>query len=131
MGIRIMNNFQLKIIAIILMTIDHIGFILFPDIIILRVIGRLSFPIFVFLIIEGFKNTSNYNSFLKRLISFAVIIEIPNLILNYSNSMNIFFTLATGLIVVKLLDDGWKITNQKKEIIEAIQSKKQPKWVLG
>ena len=91
MGIRIMNNFQLKIIAIILMTIDHIGFILFPDIIILRVIGRLSFPIFVFLIIEGFKNTSNYNSFLKRLISFAVIIEIPNLILNYSNSMNIFF----------------------------------------
>ena len=31
----------------------------------------------------------------------------------------------------KLLDDGWKITNQKKEIIEAIQSKKQPKWVLG
>jgi len=99
-----MNNFQLKILAIFLMTIDHIGYVLFPDIVLLRIIGRLSFPIFVFLIIEGYKHTSNYKNFLTRLVLFALIIEIPNFIFNYSSSMNIFFTLATGLITVKILD---------------------------
>jgi len=103
-----MNSFQLKIAALILMTIDHIGVILFPQNIILRVIGRLSFPIFVFLILEGYKYTKNYNLFLKRLGLFAVIIEIPNFLLNYSSSLNIFFTLFAGLIVVKSLDQKEK-----------------------
>jgi len=33
--------------------------------------------------------------------------------------------------VNELMDDRWKITNQNKQVIQAIQSKKQPKWVIG
>ena len=44
---------QLKILAAFLMLVDHIGVMLYPDIQLLRIIGRLSFPIFSFLIAEG------------------------------------------------------------------------------
>ena len=43
----------LKIIAAITMLVDHIGFILFPGVTILRILGRISFPIFAFMIAEG------------------------------------------------------------------------------
>lgn len=49
----------LKIIAAISMFIDHMGLIFFPDAIFLRVIGRLAFPIFAFMIAEGCRYTKN------------------------------------------------------------------------
>ena len=42
------NAFTLKMIAIVAMLIDHIGAVLFPQIEILRIIGRIAFPIFAF-----------------------------------------------------------------------------------
>ena len=50
---------KIKILACILMAIDHIGFHLFPDLIILRIIGRLSMPLFAFFIAEGCYYTKN------------------------------------------------------------------------
>ena len=52
------STFTLKIIAMITMIIDHVGFLFFQDnhqtYIILRSIGRISFPIFCFVLVEGF-----------------------------------------------------------------------------
>ena len=55
----ILSNSTLKILACIFMFIDHIGYHLLPHIYVLRLIGRLSFPIFAFLIVEGCKYTRN------------------------------------------------------------------------
>ncbi len=55
--IGFISNFSLKIIACIAMTIDHIGYLLFPNIIVFRIIGRLAFPILAYLIAEGCKYT--------------------------------------------------------------------------
>jgi len=63
----------LKIIALILMTIDHIGAMLFPDIMWLRYIGRLSAPIFVFCVTQAMKNTHNQKNYLIRLFAFSII----------------------------------------------------------
>ena len=52
-----MSSFALKFLAIVLMTIDHVGLLLFPTHRILRAIGRLAFPIFAFQIGVGFKHT--------------------------------------------------------------------------
>ena len=49
----------LKFLAAALMVFDHIGVILFPDILLFRIIGRLSFPIFAFMIAEGCRHTRN------------------------------------------------------------------------
>ncbi|MEG2144984.1 MAG: TraX family protein, partial [Oscillospiraceae bacterium] len=52
-----LNGTNLKLLAILLMTVDHVGAILFPEIGALRIIGRLAFPIFAFLICEGVEHT--------------------------------------------------------------------------
>jgi len=71
-----MNAFALKIIALVTMIIDHVG-VVFPEIFgfEFRVIGRIAFPVYVFLIAEGFKHTKCPGKFLIRLFAFAIISE--------------------------------------------------------
>ena len=71
-----MNTFVLKIIALTSMIIDHMG-VVFPHYFGLefRVIGRVAFPIFVFLLAEGFRHTRSPAKFLVRLGIFAIISE--------------------------------------------------------
>ena len=54
-----LSGSTLKIIACILMAVDHVGYFLFPRLIILRIIGRVSMPIFAFFIAEGCYYTKN------------------------------------------------------------------------
>ena len=71
-----MTSFHLKIIALITMFIDHIGYVIFPNHFWLRYIGRIAFPIYAFLISEGLKKTSNIKKYLKNLLILAVTSEI-------------------------------------------------------
>ena len=61
---KVLDGFTLKMIAIITMLIDHVGHVIFPEIAILRIIGRFSFPIFCFLLVEGFFHTSNVKKYM-------------------------------------------------------------------
>ena len=75
-----MNNFTLKIIAIVTMLIDHTAAVLLTQTeyyLLLRTIGRFAFPIFIFLITEGFNKTRDLKKMLVRLGIFALISEIP------------------------------------------------------
>ncbi|HEX2986363.1 MAG TPA: TraX family protein [Caproiciproducens sp.] len=103
-----MNRFQLKILAVVTMLIDHIGAVFFPQAVLLRIIGRLSFPIFAFLISEGLTHTSNIKKYFLRLLLFAFISEVPfDLAFRMSifnpQSQNIFFTLFFGLAAIYFL----------------------------
>lgn len=106
-----MTSTSLKIIACLTMLIDHVGAVFYPDIIILRVIGRIAFPIFSFLIAEGFYHTKSVNNYLTRLIIFAFISEIPydlafnDCILFHTDfDLNVFFTLVFALLVIIIYD---------------------------
>lgn len=95
----------LKLIALTTMLIDHIGYLLYPQYFVLRIIGRLSFPIFAYLIAQGATRTTNATRYGIRLLGIGLISQVPyNLfthrpLLNF-NAPNIFFTLLAGLIKV-------------------------------
>jgi len=107
-----MNSFQLKIIACILMAIDHIGVIIYPESDLYRIIGRLSFPIFAFLLTEGYIYSKNLKKYFIRLFIFAIIPQIPYSLAFGMDVLNIFFTLFFGMLAI-LVDD--KIENPYKK----------------
>lgn len=96
--------YSLKIIAITAMFIDHVGCIFFSDIIILRIIGRLTLPIMAFFITEGYRKTSNIKKYMLRLGIFALITMLPYRLAFGSSFFNILFNLLFGLIVLYITD---------------------------
>lgn len=84
------------------MTIDHVGAVLYPQLQILRIIGRISFPLFAYLLVLGMENTRNIRNYFIRLFIFAFISQVPfSLAVGFDPlSLNIFFTLSFGLLFV-------------------------------
>ena len=70
-----MTSFALHLIAMLSMFIDHAAIILFDNQEIMRMMGRIAFPIFAFLLVEGFKKTKSRKNYFLRLLMLAVISE--------------------------------------------------------
>lgn len=103
-----MSSFTLKIIAIISMFFDHAGYAIYGKLSWCNFIGRLAFPIFAFQITEGYTHTKNLKKYFIRLGIFALISQIPLMML-YSIFttqfvLNIFFTLFLGLSAITIYD---------------------------
>lgn len=94
----------LKLIALLTMVIDHVGAVLYPNIIVLRMIGRIRFPIFAYLLALGYKSTHDAKKYLKRLLLFGLLSEIPYILAFNSDNLNIFFTLALGLMAIMFFE---------------------------
>ena len=95
----------LKWLAIVTMTLDHVGAVLYPEYPLFRYIGRLSFPLFAYLLILGLENTRNVRNYFLRLFLFAWISQIPFYLafgIKPWEHLNIFFTLSIGLVFVYL-----------------------------
>lgn len=120
---RILSGSGLKLIAVITMLIDHIGaaiVIYDPTPLftlgettytlywLMRKIGRLAFPIYCFLLVEGFHHTRDRFAYARNLLIFALISEIPwNLLWGndwFYEDQNVFFTLFLGLMVMCVID---------------------------
>ncbi len=115
----------LKIIALILMTIDHIGDMIFPDVIWLRYIGRLSAPIFIFCVTEAMKNTHNQKKYLIKLFGFSLITTFflyMTMLINFcmTGQLHVITLNVTGLLFQGALFIY---------VIEAVRQKKN-KWQL-
>ncbi len=66
----------LKFCAFAFMVCDHVGAYLFPEIQVLRVLGRLAFPLFAFALVQGFRNTSDFKRYSTRILSLALIWQV-------------------------------------------------------
>lgn len=129
-----MSAFVLQLIACITMVIDHIGYLLLPTatagtplhwvLVACRLIGRLSFPLFAFGIVEGVRHTKNLPMYATRLLVLAVVSQVPFRLYRFGvagfsaeaflgnaegiyrilrmsiGTMNIVFTLLLGLLAI-------------------------------
>ena len=92
-----------------------------------RSIGRIAFPIFCFLLIEGFEHTHDVKKYALRLLSFCLVSEIPfDLLFNgkilESGYQNVFFTLFIGLMVMwgfQAVENQERFAKFKKVIFDA------------
>lgn len=136
-----LTGFHLKLIALITMTIDHTAASIVqrmhPEVMIsfsadswslvytiMRVIGRMAFPIYCFLLVEGFHYTSNRKKYAQRMLLFLVISEIPfDLCLSGKwidwSYNNVFCTLFLGLLTM------WMIEAAKGKIEVGVMDRKK------
>lgn len=91
---------HLKLLAVIFMTIDHIGAILFPEVLWLRVIGRLAYPIFAYMIAEGCTHTRSMLRYFATMAAMATVCQVTMYIVTGSLYQYILvtFTLSIGMI---------------------------------
>ena len=121
--IGFLSGSTIKIIACILMAIDHIGYHLYPEITILRIIGRLSMPLFAFFIAEGCYYTKNkLKHFLLIAIS-GLIFLLGVWIFAEFWYFNIFLIFAISILYIYLLQHLKKFSFQgNKKTLKIILS---------
>lgn len=117
-----LTSYQLKWIAIITMVIDHTGAVLFPYVWTFRYVGRLAFPIFCFLLTEGFRHTSDIRRYMVRLGGFALLSELPYDLTLHGRLVdwehqNVFFTLLLGVGMMYMLERSKEIPLKAVEIL--------------
>lgn len=104
---RGLTHTELKILAMISMLLDHLGFAFCPygsvGYVILRGAGRLAFPIYCYLVTEGYVHTRDWKRYLMDLLIFGLISEVPFDLVSggtwfYPQGQNVMFTLAFGLL---------------------------------
>ena len=120
-----LNAFQLKILALVVMLLDHLYFS-FPEIFPawFHPLSRFVAPLFAFLMVEGFFYTRNRLKYNIRLFGWAIFMQFGNIIINticisrnVSVHNNIFMTLALGLAILNTFEYIKKIDGIKKCIL--------------
>ena len=105
----VLTSFVLHILAMVFMLCDHLWATVIPGNEWLTCVGRIAFPIFAFLTVEGYFHTKNLKLYLRRLLIFAVVSEIPfNLMMGGAviNPMrqNVLWTFLIGIGVMHLIE---------------------------
>lgn len=111
-----MTGLVLKIIAYVSMIVDHVGYLggfSEPVTVALRCIGRVSFPLFAFMICEGYRHTRNRGAYFLRILVTGIVSAIPYSLCFYSTPIylqkfNVMFTLGAGLFCIYITDEVQK-----------------------
>ncbi len=111
-----MSSFAIKITACVCMLCDHIGWCMqhyrvgdSDSAEILRIIGRLAFPLFAFFIAEGYRRTHNAVLYILRMLIMAFLTEIPfdlcfGKAISFYHHTNVLFTFSFALIALCFID---------------------------
>ena len=104
------TSFTLHILAMVCMLCDHLWGTLIPGNEWLTCIGRIAFPIFAFLTVEGYFHTSNFKKYLMRMLVFAILSEIP---FNLALGSRVFYPLHQNVLWSFLISLGLIHWNEK------------------
>lgn len=100
------NDF-LKLVGLITMTIDHLGAVAFPDVLFLRIIGRIAFPLFAYKLAEGVRHTGDIFRYGARIAAMGIISQ-PIYAALFGEGVNVMADLFIGVVVLGLIKTGGK-----------------------
>lgn len=103
------SSFTLHLLAMSLMFCDHLWASIIPGAMWLNYIGRIAFPIFAYMLIEGFYLTKDLKKYMLRILVFALISEIPfNLIAGadffYPFYQNVLWNFLISLLCISIIE---------------------------
>lgn len=101
-----LNSNRLKLLALLTMTVDHIGVHLLPQYTILRIIGRLAFPIYAYFIAEGCTHTKNRKKYLLQMAGMALLCQLVYFFAMGSLFQCILVTFTLSILTIYAIDSG-------------------------
>ena len=111
---KLLSGNILKIIGCIAMLIDHLGAIIFPEVLVLRIIGRIAYPIFAFMLVEGCIYTRNRLKHLLLIFGMAIFIQVGYSLFMHDYSFSIFAVFSISIILIYIYDYLVKLSEDIK-----------------
>ena len=104
-----LSSFSLRLLALVSMVLDHAGLALFPSMTVFRCVGRIAFPLYCFLLVQGFVHTRDIRAYSRRLLLSAILSEIPFDLLIFGRisspaEQNVLFSLLFALMALACCD---------------------------
>lgn len=103
---RKLTSNQLKLLAMLTMTLDHIGVQIFPSVLWLRIVGRLAFPIYAYMIAEGCAHTRNRSKYLLQMAGLALLCQLVYFFAMGSLFQCILVTFTLSILLIYACDTG-------------------------
>lgn len=103
-----MSANTLKGIALVAMTIDHAGLLLFPEVSWMRIIGRIAFPIFAFMIAEGCRYTRSQLKYLQKIALMGIGMQLVLFAVSRSLYQSVFISFTLAILLIYALERAKK-----------------------
>ena len=102
-SLPLLSGNGLKLVAALTMLIDHVGMLLFPQVLLLRIIGRLAFPIYAFMIAEGCRYTKNKLRYFLMVFLLGAMCQVVFYVFSRSLYMCVLVTFSLSILVIYAL----------------------------
>ena len=109
----ILTGNQLKLIAAAAMLLDHMGILLFPHIAIFRILGRLAYPVFAFMIAEGCRYTRNKLRYFLMLFGLGAGCQLVYYFFSGDTYLNILLTFSVSVLLIYALQASYEDTRNQ------------------
>lgn len=108
---------HLKLIAAFAMLLDHMGILLFPQVRLLRIIGRLAYPIFAYMIAEGCQYTRNRLRYFLLMFALGAGCQLVYYFASGDTYLNILLTFSCSVLLIYSLQEIYRAKSWKKEFL--------------
>lgn len=113
----VLNGNHLKLIAAVTMLLDHAGILLFPQVRLLRILGRLAYPIFAFMIAEGCRYTKNRLRYFLMVFGLGIACQLVYYFASGDTYLNILLTFSCSILLIYALQEAHKVQTPAKQAL--------------
>lgn len=116
----ILNGNHLKLIAAFTMLLDHAGILLFPRVQLFRILGRLAYPIFAYMIAEGCRYTRNKLRYFLMVFGLGAACQIVYYVFSGDTYLNILLTFSLSILLIYALQAMHQAQTWQKEALWSV-----------